>query len=139
MKALIHLSICLGVVLLIGCGPKPEASDAGASTKTPAELVKAGLEETDELKFCLSEEAGMTSIKQSSERLSKIVEALPESVAASTLAQGKKDQLTVLIGSLKTADENLASSVESQASVSDLSKANAKVRKELISISKITL
>ena len=135
MKAPIYLSILLG--LFAGCSSAPESTDVGLSSRPPKELVQSAVQESDEFKFCLSEEAGPESLKEVADRLLKVVEAMVDSVNASELAESKKAQLSQSIEALKTSCGDLAASAEGQATSSELSKANSKIRSELISVSKM--
>ena len=77
LKASIYQLIFLGLFFFVGCDRStPEAKDdAGLASKSPTELVKSALNETDEIKFCLSEDAGIDSFEESADRLFKIIEA----------------------------------------------------------------
>lgn len=137
MKAPIYLSFLLGLFVFAGCPSAPESADVGLSSHPPKELVKSAVQETDEFKFCLSEEAGPESLKESADRMLKLVEAMADSVNASEFADSKKAQLSQSIEALKASCGDLAASAEGQATSSVLSKANSKIRSELISISKM--
>ena len=138
MKSPLYLLFFLGLVFFfVGCGSStPEASE---TTKSPSELVKSAIALTDDFKFCLADEAGIDSLSQSAGRLHEIVDALPKSVTDSELTDSKKAQVSKAVESVKTACDSLTTAIDSQATTSELSKANAKIRSELISISKLSL
>jgi len=111
----------LGTVLLgltafsIGCGQSEEPANSGLSSLPLPELMASLTSEAGEFDFCLSEGAGIESLKGCAEKMKDILDALPDSVSASDL-------------------EKL---VQSNAAPGDMSKANKKLRNQIERISKI--
>ena len=131
----------LPAVLLfcIGCSTStPTTSENELESGSVTELADMAMAEVEEIKFCLSEDAGIESIQESANRLQKVVKALPGSVSAAGLSPAKTEKLNGSIQSLTTAYDSLVSSLESQASSREISKVNSKINSEIKKLAKLS-
>lgn len=94
--------------------------------------------EVEEVKFCLSEDAGIEPLQESADRLKQVLDALPGSASASGLSATKTAKLNNSIQSLTTAHHSFVSSLESQASPKEISKLNSKINSEMKKLAKLT-
>lgn len=134
-------AVLLMTVLLfcVGCTTSaPTTSDSGLESQSITELVDSLMDEVEEIKFCLSEDAGIEAVQESADRFQKVLTALPGSVSASGLPPSKTVKLNSSIQSLNKAYDSLASSLESQASSAEISKANSKIYGEIKSFIKLS-
>lgn len=129
----------LAVLLFcIGCNTSaPATSDSGLESRSLTELANLAMSEVEEIKFCLSEGAGVESLQESADRMQKVLKALPGSVSASGLPESKTEKLNNSIQSLTTAYDSLAGSLESQASSAEISKVNSKIHSEIKTLTKL--
>ncbi len=123
----------------VGCGTStPTTSDNGLESRSLTELVDLAMAEVEEVKFCLSEDAGFESLQESADRLQKVLKALPGSVAAAGLTPTKTEKANTSIQSLTTAYDSLVSALESQASSAQISKVNSKMHNEIKTLTKLS-
>lgn len=123
----------------IGCNPPaPTVSDSGLETQSLTKLVSMAMNESEEIKFCLDDDAGIELLRGPGERLQEVAQALPDAVSKSALADAKKDKANKSIGALTQACDSLVSSIKNQASSKEISKANSKIHIEILELTKLS-
>lgn len=118
----ILMMLFVSTALLVGCGESDK--EVVVSPRSLSDLMASLTSDTEEFTFCLSEDAGIESLKQCGESLKSTVAELPDFVMSSELSESQKQSLSGEIEKLKSACDALVNSVGNNESGKKMSKAN---------------
>ena len=136
MRIVKYVLLMLGLTaLFIGCGQNTQ-TDSTPSVRSLSELMVSLTSDAEDFSFCLSEEAGIQSLKQSSDKMKATLGELPDAITASDLSESEKQSLANEIEKLNSSCNDLTNSVVGNDSTSKLSKSNKAISDEIKRIRK---